>query len=219
MIKLIFFDFDGVIVESLDIKTKAFTKLFEAEGPDAVKKVTEYHLKNSGVSRYDKFRYIYKKILSRPLGDNEFRALSDRFSKLVVSAVIAAPSVKGTKEFLEEYSPVYKCFLVSATPEEEIKNIVDKRCMTRFFRGVYGSPGKKTDLVKNILLKVRINSDEALYVGDAMSDYIAAGENGVNFVARIIDNEHIFKNIDCPKIKDMRQLKKVIENYDYRFIA
>lgn len=31
MIKVVFFDFDGVIVESVDIKTKAFAKLFEKE--------------------------------------------------------------------------------------------------------------------------------------------------------------------------------------------
>jgi len=219
MIKLIFFDFDGVIVESLDIKTKAFAELFESEGPDAVKKVTEYHLNNSGVSRYDKIRFIYKNMLGRPLGDDEFRALCEKFSKLVKNAVIAAPAVKGAMGFLEKYSSFYKCFLVSATPEKEIKDIIDKRGMARFFLEVYGSPAKKTDLVKKVLLSARIDPDEALYVGDALSDYEAARENGVNFVARMIDNELIFKDTDCPKIADMRALKKVIENYDHRFIA
>ncbi len=32
MIKAIIFDFDGVIVESVDIKTKAFARLFEHGG-------------------------------------------------------------------------------------------------------------------------------------------------------------------------------------------
>lgn len=42
------FDFDGVIVESADIKTNAFAELFEREGKDAEEKVVEYHLKNAG---------------------------------------------------------------------------------------------------------------------------------------------------------------------------
>ena len=52
MIKIIFFDFDGVIVESVDIKTKAFAMLFEHEGRDIANRVIDYHLKNSGVSRF-----------------------------------------------------------------------------------------------------------------------------------------------------------------------
>ena len=58
-LKAIFFDFDGVLVESVDIKTRAFSKLFEREGEDVVKKVIDYHIDNGGVSRYEKFRYIY----------------------------------------------------------------------------------------------------------------------------------------------------------------
>ena len=59
MLKAILFDFDGVLVESVDIKTKAFAKLFENEGPEIVNKVVEYHLANGGVSRFKKFDYIY----------------------------------------------------------------------------------------------------------------------------------------------------------------
>jgi len=38
-IKTIFFDFDGVIADSVDIKTKAFAKLFKRYGDEIVKKL------------------------------------------------------------------------------------------------------------------------------------------------------------------------------------
>ena len=45
--------------------------------------------------------------------------------------------------------------------------------------------------------------DEVIFVGDAMSDYQAASENSIRFIARIHDNESIFKGIECIKIMDL----------------
>ena len=61
--EVFFFDFDGVIVDSLDIKSQAFGELFKDYGEDVVKKVMDYHL-NEGwaMSRYEKFKYYYKNI-------------------------------------------------------------------------------------------------------------------------------------------------------------
>ncbi|MDD5437468.1 MAG: HAD hydrolase-like protein, partial [Candidatus Omnitrophica bacterium] len=84
MLRAIIFDFDGVLVESVDLKTGAFAKLFAAEGEDVVRKVVEYHLGNTGVSRFDKFRYIYKNILNRELSEEKFADLGRDFADLVM---------------------------------------------------------------------------------------------------------------------------------------
>ena len=210
VLKVIFFDFDGVIVESVDIKTHAFAKLFEREGGDFVKRVVDYHLENTGVSRYEKFRYIYQEILNRPLMENEFQILCDKFANLVVENVVKAPYVKGTIEFLENYASKYKCFVVSATPQKEIEEIIQRRNIQRFFKGIYGAPTKKSDAVKNILLSEGIESSKAVYIGDAMSDYTAAKNNNVRFIARINGNEAVFTHVDCLKITDLTNLTDVI---------
>ena len=219
MITAIFFDFDGVLVESVDIKTGAFAKLFERKGEDVVKKIIEYHLNNTGVSRYDKFKYIYKEILNRVLSDDEFKMLCNKFAVLVVNAVVGAPYVKGAKEFLENYASRYQCSIVTATPQEEIENIVQKRGTRRFFKAIYGAPTQKSDAVRFVLDKWRIKPNNALYVGDAMSDYIAAMNNSVNFIARINNNESLFNNIQCLKVRDLSNLNTIIEQYDHYRIA
>ena len=43
-IKYIFFDFDGVIKESVEIKTDAFEQLFLPFGIDIARKITQWYL-------------------------------------------------------------------------------------------------------------------------------------------------------------------------------
>lgn len=211
MINTIFFDFDGVIVESVDIKTKAFVRLFERESEDVVKKVVEYHLTNTGVSRYEKFKYIYKEILNRALCDAEFQRLCDKFASLVLDAVVLAPYVKGAKEFLGNFVSKYRFFVVTATPQEEIEEIIRRRAINHFFKAVYGTPTKKSDAVREIMDRWSIKPDNALYIGDAMSDYIAARDNSIHFVARINNNRFLFKDIDCVKIRDLTELGSIVK--------
>jgi phosphoglycolate phosphatase-like HAD superfamily hydrolase len=213
MPEIIFFDFDGVIVESVDIKTRAFYQLFEIEGEDVARRVVDYHLKNAGVSRYDKFRYIYREILSRPLKEEEFYMLCDRFAGIVMENVVRAPYVKGAEEFLENYAADYKCFIVSATPQEEIEEIIYRRRIGHFFKAVYGAPAKKNDVVRDSIVRENTDSCNAVYVGDAMSDYLAAKENKVAFIARLTnDNSRIFKDLDCLKLNDLMNLKESISS-------
>lgn len=210
MIKAVLFDFDGVIVESVDIKTKAFERLFKDEGDAVVRKVVDHHLKNCGVSRFEKFKYIYQKILNRELSEQKFKKLCDSFSELVIEEVIKAPYVKGAKEFLDNFSPHYRCFVVSGTPQDEIEKIVKDRKMSGYFVKVYGAPRKKRDIVNAILNDYKLSKDEAVFVGDSLSDYEGAVSNGVAFIARINDNEALFSDKKCIKIKNLKELQAQI---------
>ena len=63
VIKVIVLDFDGVIVESVGIKTEAFRELFR-DSPQ-VEEIYQYHLANNALSRFEKFPYICENILGR----------------------------------------------------------------------------------------------------------------------------------------------------------
>jgi len=210
MIKAVIFDFDGVLVESVELKTRAFARLFEKEGEVVVSKVVDYHLNNTGVSRFEKFKYIYRDILNRELPDKKFEELCRRFSELVTDEVVAAPYVKGAKEFLDSFHSRYSCFISSATPQTEIEDILRRRKIAQYFKEIYGSPKAKGDIVKEIISKNRFSPVELVYVGDALSDYKAAFGNGVNFIARIDNNEEIFAGLNCRKIKDLTGLNEII---------
>ena len=54
MIKGIIFDFDGVITESVDIKSAGFSEIYKPYGPPNVNKVVKHHEANGGLSQFKK---------------------------------------------------------------------------------------------------------------------------------------------------------------------
>lgn len=200
---ILVFDFDGVILESADIKTRAFRELFAAF-PDRVDEIVAYHEANAGISRFRKFRHIHEHILGRPLSVEEERALGERFSDLVVDEVIRCPFVPGALELLRAYVRECPLFLASGTPEGELHRLVEARNLTVFFRGVYGSPKGKADIIEEILAASATPRTALVFVGDGMSDYEAAKTAGVAFVGRgRPGRRHPFEGLGVPVVEDL----------------
>ena len=211
MIKAIIFDFDGVLVESVDVKTRAFTRMFEHNGEEVVRKVTDYHLKNGGLSRVHKFKYFYKDIMGTSLTEDKLKELCNTFSKLVVDEVIKSPYVDGAKEFLDEFYFKLDLFVASGTPEDELKEIVTCRGMDIYFKGIYGSPARKGDIARMVLLQNGYNSDEVVFIGDSITDLNGAQESGVRFIGRAVNSDHTpFAGMGIKAIKDLSYLKEII---------
>lgn len=210
MIKAIVFDFDGVLVESVDIKTKAFAHLFMEYGSDIVEKVVEYHLSNGGVSRFDKFKYYYQELLHKPLNEEASIYLSKRFSDFVVEQVIQAPMVSGAGDFLDKHHDLFDLFVVSATPQEEIEHIVKQRSMDKYFKKVFGSPREKHILVSNILKDWEYKSSQTIVIGDAMSDYQAADKTGCHFAGRVMPGSDSPFPQGTRTIEDITSLSSII---------
>ena len=196
MIKNILFDFDGVICESVDIKTEAFYEMYLMHGKDTAIKVREHHVANGGMSRYDKFQYYEKEFLGKVLTNKKMEELSLTFSSLVKKKVIAAPFTKGALEFLQKHSQEYTCFIVSATPMSEMQEIAKKKNIDQYFQEIFGSPKNKIEWGKHILDTYKLQAEETLFIGDAMSDFNAAKANKMHFLLRETkDNQKIFINL------------------------
>jgi HAD superfamily hydrolase (TIGR01549 family) len=178
----IIFDFDGVIVDSVDIKTKAFAKLYQFAGDEIVKKVIEHHTKHGGVSRYEKIKHYHKDFLRKPLDDEAVNDWAERFSQLVVEAVCQAPEIAGAKDFLENHYSALPLFVASGTPEKELKIIVEQRGLKQYFKMVCGSPATKAELINKIVLENKLPVEKTLMIGDAMTDYLAAEKIGTQFL-------------------------------------
>jgi phosphoglycolate phosphatase-like HAD superfamily hydrolase len=178
----LFFDFDGVLVDSVEVKTRAFGRLFEPFGQEIMAKVVDHHRLNSGVTRVDKFRHYYREFLQKPLAEEELAELCCRFAQLVVDEVVAAPEIPGAEAFLRAVVGHLPCFVVSAAPENEVREIVQRRGWTQYFREVRGAPRSKRENLEILVGKYSLNPRQCWFFGDAESDYRAAHVCGVHFL-------------------------------------
>lgn len=181
-LQAVFFDFDGVIVDSAPIKTEAFSCMFRKYGPAVEKKVVDYHLAHQGISRFDKFRHAYDEILTIPINQDKLSDLGRQFSEIVLEKVIAAPYIPGIIENLNDLkSSNIPAYVVSGTPDEEIRYIVKFKSLDRYFKKVYGSPPSKRDILRAIISQEHFQAGNCLFLGDSLTDYHAAIETSVRF--------------------------------------
>lgn len=202
MIRVAVFDFDGVVLESTDIKTRAFASLFGGN-----EQAVAYHLEHAGISRYEKFRHIHERILGVPYTEQDERRLGQRFSALVLDEVMRCEFVPGARELLERRCTQARLFVASGTPEEELREIVRARGLEGCFTGVYGTPATKGEIVRRIIAEQDVPPSEVLFVGDAMADLLGAREAGVPFVGRVADGQpNPFEAEHVPTVCTMTEL-------------
>ena len=187
------FDFDGVLVDSVEIKTKAFATLFNRYGQDVVRKVVAHHLQNTGINRFEKIRYYHKHYIGKPLPEDEIGAEAEEFSRLVIRNVIDAPEIPGATRFLDSCYGNKGCYVNSATPETELQEIIIGRGWEHYFRGIYGSPVSKEENLLRLFNEHNVIADSCVYFGDSFSDITAANSArmffiGVNIQEHIVDS-------------------------------
>jgi beta-phosphoglucomutase len=213
MIQTIIFDFDGVVLESVSVKTDAFRKLFSFSSAH-LEEIVQFHIDNGGMSRFDKFRYIYTYILKEDLTPEKFESLSKKFASIVFEEVIKVPYVSGACEFLETYHSKIPLYIVSATPEEELNQIIQKRGLSRYLRKTFGAPKKKGECIEEILKSGNYSPEQVIFVGDAKNDFEAAHAAGIRFIARVKPgDDNRFKGLVGVEVEipDLYELTRYIE--------
>jgi HAD superfamily hydrolase (TIGR01549 family) len=186
----VFFDFDGVILDSVDVKTQAFATMFRSYGPKVEKAVVEYHLAHGGISRFKKFEYYYRHLLQKPITEEMLEDLGREFNQFTLDGVLAAPFIDEAMETLERLKQQgIPTFVVSGTPHEEIQLIVEKRNLSPYFVEVHGSPRKKLEIMQDISSRHSLCMKDCLFIGDATTDFEAAQGCGTGFLGIVKDCE------------------------------
>jgi len=201
-VKTIFWDFDGVIKDSVEVKSGAFEYLFLPFGKEIAKKVRMHHEANGGMSRFEKIPIYLEWSGQVPLQHliDEYAA---KFSLLVRKKVIASEWIDGVFGYLENNYNRQHFFLITATPQKEIEDIILSLNIKHFFKEVIGAPTKKNDAINILLKEYSIVPESSLMVGDSSSDYYAAKKNGVPFVLKRSNlNKALQRQLDCMMIYD-----------------
>lgn len=206
------FDFDGVILDSTPIKRQAFAEIF-SDFPEKISAIVDLHERHGGINRYKKFEWIYRDILKKPLSEETSAALGEAFQHVVISQILSCPFVPGAKSALSTLSKHMPLFVCSGTPEEELRSIVEKRNLQPYFKGVFGSPAEKDEILRRIAQALSGDTKDLLFVGDALTDLNAAKAVGCAFVGVSTSNTTapFPRSSTFPVISDLRELTSLLE--------
>jgi phosphoglycolate phosphatase-like HAD superfamily hydrolase len=181
--RLVVWDFDGVIKESVDVKARAFAALFEWAGRGVTAAVTAHHAAHGGMSRMDKIP-LYLEMAGETPTPARVNALCQEFGRLVFQQVVDAPWVPGVEAYLRGNPLDQRFALVSATPADELRRILDALHLRGVFAEVHGAPTTKASAVAQVLAASGLEVADAVFIGDAQSDWLAARAAGMPFVLR-----------------------------------
>jgi len=201
---MVFWDFDGVIKETVKLKGEAFADLFFDNSQELAVKIREHHALHGGVSRFEKIP-LYLRWAGMSQDSKNVRRLCEKYSKLVFQKVLEAPWVPGVQELLRCNPWQQQFYLVTATPQTEMEAILAALDLTVVFKGVFGAPVKKTDAILRILEASGMPKDLCLLIGDSQTDKQAASIANIPFLLR----EH-FDNLELHSDRSITRVANFI---------
>ena len=190
---VILWDFDGVIIDSNDIREFGFRETLKNFNPEEVEQLIEFHRVNGGWSRYIKFRYFYEEILKQPVNDKQIQKLASNFASIMLNLLPNQKFlIEQTVSFIKKmYSYGREMHIVSGSDESELMALCKELSISQYFVSINGSPTPKSKLVEKIVRSSTKTCNEFCLIGDAINDYHAAQENGIKFFG--FNNEDLRK--------------------------
>lgn len=191
------FDFDGVIVDTAAAKLAAFESLYP-KTPE----IAEYLESTQGKPRRERFRWINERILDVPYDDAIGDALDSQLSLILAPILEEAPLIAGVGEAVRGMAALAPIFVVSAAPGRDVSKLIRKHSLQHFFEDCFADIGDKALVIDEIVKGLKCLPSQVIFFGDTSSDYRAAQQSGVRFVA--VTSRSIELGCDCVSIPDFQ---------------
>lgn len=181
--KIIFWDFDGVILNSNEVRDSGFELVLKDFPKTQVELLLNYHRQNGGLSRYVKFRYFFEVILGEKVSVDKIQTYAQLFSDIMLNELKNKDLlIKDSLKFIKENKDKYIMHIVSGSDGDELNTLCKYLEIDDLFKTISGSPTTKNDLVKNILNEYDYSLKQCILIGDSVNDYDAAVKNNINFL-------------------------------------
>ena len=175
-----FFDCDGVLLDSNQLKSDAFYEVGLPYGKGNAHALVECNKRLGGVSRFEKFKYFFETILEKKNFEKELENALNNFSALVCEKLINCPETYCVRDFLDSLPINSKKFVVSGGAQKELRVVFKQRGLDTYFNGIYGSPDSKETIMSNRVTSPDIEYP-AVFIGDSRYDYEVAWQFNLDF--------------------------------------
>jgi len=164
------FDFDGVILDSNNIKKFAIREAAkDILVESTLEEFVEYFTKYNGIPRETKISKFIPKI--------HYNYVLQNYERLINKELCSANLTEGVEKFIEKlYLNQKSLYVLSGGKRSEVIEILKNKDLYKFFKNIYGGP---EDKYSNIL---NINLDEpTIFFGDSFVDYKLSLDKNIDF--------------------------------------
>ena len=189
---IIFWDFDGVIINSDEIRRSAFENSLKEYKKEDVNSLISFHNQNGGLSRYVKFKYFFKEILNQKLTDNQLNKLLFTYSDFCMKHLGERKNLNSSAlRFIKRYFKKKKFHIASGSDNFELNKLCNQLEISDFFISISGSPEPKEKIIQRVIKENGYSNDIICLIGDSINDYDAANYNEISFFGY---NNHELQN-------------------------
>jgi phosphoglycolate phosphatase len=216
MTACVVFDFDGVLVESNAVKRQAYFDIFESSGGGVEPTVEAVLREDIDGDRFDTIRRILLRLgaVGSNGGSETLDALvmqyAERYNDICEDYAATCGEVPGASLALAQLADRHSLYVVSATPEEPLRRIVERRGWTPRFRAVLGRPQSKPEHLRRIMEWEHVGGERVIFVGDGLRDLQAARASGCRFIG-VRNRFNDFDPTGIEMVPDLRELPALIE--------
>ena len=182
---LIIFDCDGVVLDANNLKIDAMRESLTTFSNDlsAIEESVCYFKNNFGKSRFHHVEVFATKYFS--LNESEADIFKEKvlneYSKNCKSLYLESEPTPGILALLKSLVAESKSlYVASGSAQQELRDVFMEKGLYPYFQDILGSPTSKTINVKKILEANK--SRPSVLIGDAISDFHSANENGADFI-------------------------------------
>jgi len=194
--KTILWDFDGVIMNSNEVRDRGFAEVLKTFPKEQVAELLSFHKKNGGLSRYVKFRHFFEKIRDEKVTESQIREFTDKFSIIMLESLLDPNLlIEDTMHYITKWHKNINMHIVSGSDQKELRFICKSLAIDVYFKTIHGSPTTKIDLVEGVIKEFNYKPSACILIGDSFNDFDAAKSNSIYFAG--------FNNFDLKKLNSM----------------
>ena len=172
--RILIFDYDGVIADSLEIYSKLFVEVCKKYGFKGVNSKEEF------ISLFDK--NLYESMMEMGVKEEDIKRILEDKRFLISKNALKPRIFDGIKKVMERLSISNNIFIITSNISPVVKEFLDENGMD-FYEEVLGADRGLSKVTKINLIKSNYVSNEIFYIGDTKGDILEGKSAGVKTIA------------------------------------